>query len=169
MNHMIQNLDEMKEILQTVLEIREVLELPPGTQLLGGVKEYAAQRKLLEVMVAQVANAVGAGTPVLPEIQRLQAVEQKLKAAQARNKGLAADLDYMVKVEETLSASYLRIRNLLKDWGALDTSHGPTEEEVYRVTEDALQNLIDSHARWKESSQQQGEALARIKGIVSNH
>ena len=169
MNHMIQNLDEMKEILQTVLEIREVLELPPGTQLLDGVKEYASHRKFLEVMVAQVANAVGVGTPVLPEIQRLQEVEQKLKAAQARNKKLAADLDYMVKAEETLSASYLRIRNLLKGWSALDTSHGPTEEEVYRVTEDALQNLIDSHARWKAGAQQYGEALTRIKGIVRDH
>lgn len=46
--------------------------------------------------------------------------------------------------ETRLSKAYLRIRTMLEAW---DTPHAPTSEEVYRVTERALENLIAERDR----------------------
>jgi hypothetical protein len=44
--------------------------------------------------------------------------------------------------EQNLSDAYLRIRSDLSDWGAFDTPHAPTPEQVWKTTERALNRLM---------------------------
>lgn len=56
----------------------------------------------------------------------------------------------ILSLNHKLSEAYLRLRNLIP--GAFDTPHAPTAEQIWEVTEKALQRLVEkAHAAETQS------------------
>lgn len=65
-----------------------------------------------------------------------------LAECEQSEKRATLEADTFLKAEHELSDAYLRIRTLLKDYGAFNTDFAPSHQAVWEQTEESLKKVL---------------------------